>query len=460
MTFERSKRLMLAEDEKIFRDRFRSWIDGDNKKIYEASNAHEAECIIKSQKPHVSIIDLRLPPSNKPMEGLSLVRASKIHNPTGICIVLTMNQSKDLAIDAEKYGAWMYLNKPIEKDLFIFIVALALNQQELVQENHNLRQITQTKASTYGIIGESKAINNLFETIIKVSGTNETVLIEGETGTGKELVARAIHKLSYRDKKKWAALNCGAVPESLMDSELFGHEAGAFTGATRRRKSLIEYADKGTLFLDEIQDMPLTMQRRMLRTLQEGVIKRIGSETDNKVDLRIIAATNQNVEELVKKGLLRHDLYYRLNTIRIKIPPLRERRDDIKILAYHFLEKTIREHKKKIPGFDDDVMTALREYNWPGNVRELEQQITQIVTLTDENQFLTLDKLSPNITRQVNQEDQIPETRMLKHTIDKIEKRTIEQALHECKGNKSIAAKSLKMDRKSLYRKIDKHGIK
>jgi Nif-specific regulatory protein len=311
-----------------------------------------------------------------------------------------------------------------------------------------------------GIIGDSKEMKSLFDQLRKVVDTRVTVLIEGETGTGKELVASAVHYWSNRREKLFVAQNCAAMPENLLESELFGHKKGSFTGATDDKKGLFELADGGTLFLDEVGEMPLNLQAKLLRVLQEGEVRPVGSNTTRKVDVRIVAATNRDLEKEVKEGRFREDLFYRLKVFPIKIPPLRDRREDIPVLAGHFLKKYAGEFGKRVGGFSQQAMELLQGYKWPGNVRELENEVQRLVIQLDEDDFVEPVHLSPR-TRQVeNLLDKIhPAKGTLREMMEQVEKWVLLEALREHGNNKSATAKTLGITREGLHKKLKGFGI-
>jgi Nif-specific regulatory protein len=335
---------------------------------------------------------------------------------------------------------------------------LVLAEQSARAEAGYLKQKAQKRIE--GIIGESAAMRAVFASMQKVIDTRVTVLIEGETGTGKERVASAIHYQSRRKDKLFVAQNCAAMPETLLESELFGHKRGAFTGADADKKGLFELADGGTLFLDEIGEMPLALQSKLLRVLQEGEVRPLGASTTRTVDVRIVAATNRKLEEEVKAGRFRQDLYYRLQVFPLRLPPLRERRDDIPLLARHFLDRYAREMGKSVAGFSQQALELLMSYSWPGNVRELENEVQRLVIQLDPGSYVMPHDLSPRVRNVEGVLDKIrPPRGTLKDMIEHIEKWLLIEALREHGGNKSATAKTLGITREGLHKKLKGYGI-
>jgi transcriptional regulator with PAS, ATPase and Fis domain len=331
------------------------------------------------------------------------------------------------------------------------------------QKSHaNIRQELASASNFPNIIGKSKSIQKIFRLIEKISNTPTTVLLEGASGTGKELIARAIHYNSDRKNKKFVAQYCGALPETLLESELFGHVKGSFTGATHEKKGLFEIADGGTFFLDEIADISMSTQAKLLRFLQEGEIKKVGSTQTQKVDVRVICASNVSLKEKVKAGDFREDLYYRLNVIKIDVPPLKDRRSDIPLLVVHFLDKYSKKIGKKINGVTDETMRYLINYDWPGNIRQLENEIERAVTLADDNSVIKTSDLSEEIFHfQENTETiNMLENQSLKEAVEKLEKQMILKTLEETGWNQTQTAKKLKLSRQGLIKKMHRYEIK
>lgn len=366
--------ILIVEDEKVIRSALRRLLERNEYQVDEAPTLTEAQ--EKDLDSYDLIIsDLRLPGGN----GTELIEQAKV-TPV---LIMTSFASLRSAVDAMKLGAVDYIAKPFDHDEMIIAVQRILKERNLERQNTVLKKEIQKVHPTSGIIGSCAPMQDLFKKIGKVSPTDATVLILGESGTGKELVARAIHEQSHRAEAPMISVNCAAIPETLIESELFGHEKGAFTGATSVRQGLVEAADGGTLFLDEIGELPLEAQARLLRVLQESEIRRVGSVQSKKVDVRLVAATHRNLKELAKKGEFREDLYYRLNVVELKLPPLRDRGDDVVELAQKLLQRACDKLNRPLLSFSDACLKAISQYSWPGNVRELENAVERSVILND-----------------------------------------------------------------------------
>ena len=371
--------ILVVDDEMAQREILRTILSAEGYRVETAGNA--AEAVEKSTRTHFDLVltDLRMPGE----DGLSLVRQLTREDPPTLVILMTAYGSMDSADQAVKLGAFDYLTKPLERDELLLIVNRALEQTRLIQENRLLRQQIEERFRDEGIVSSHYRMQEVFDKIHKVSSSTSTVLILGESGTGKELIARAIHRHSPRKDRPFVAVSCAAIPETLIESELFGHERGAFTGASARQVGLFEAADKGTLFLDEIGELNVNMQAKVLRALQEREIRRVGGREDLKVDVRIIAATNKDLEVEVRGGTFREDLYYRLNVVTIQLPPLRDRSTDIPQLAEHFVAKACAEAARPALGITTEAMRRLVQYHWPGNIRQLEAVLQRAVVLSD-----------------------------------------------------------------------------
>jgi DNA-binding NtrC family response regulator len=366
--------ILIVEDEKVIRSALRRLLERNEYQVDEAPTLTEAK---EKQLDDYDLIisDLRLPGGN----GTELIELTQ----TTPVLIMTSYASLRSAVDAMKLGAVDYIAKPFDHDEMIIAVQRILKERSLEKQNAVLKKEIEKVHPTSGIIGSCEPMQDLFKKISKVSPTDATVLILGESGTGKELVARAIHEESQRSDAPMISVNCAAIPETLIESELFGHEKGAFTGATAVRQGLVEAADGGTLFLDEIGELPLEAQARLLRVLQESEIRRVGSVQSKKVDVRLVAATHRNLKELAHKGEFREDLYYRLNVVELKLPPLRERGEDVVELAEKLLERACNKLNRPLLQFSNSCLKAIREYHWPGNVRELENAVERSVILND-----------------------------------------------------------------------------
>ncbi len=373
-------KILVVDDEAAQRDILRTILTSEGYRVEEAGSA--AEALQKSGLSRFDLVftDLRMPGA----DGLSLVGQLTREDPPTLVILMTAYGSLDSAEQAVKQGAFDYLKKPLDRDDLLLTVGRAFERIRLIQENRLLRQQLEERFRVEGIVGSHYRMQEVFDKIHKISNSNSTALITGESGTGKELIARAIHRHSARKERPFVAVSCAAIPETLIESELFGYEKGAFTGAISRRQGLFEAADKSTLFLDEIGELNVNLQAKVLRALQEREIRRVGGREDLKVDVRIIAATNKDLEAEVKRGTFREDLFYRLNVVTINIPPLRERSTDIQQLAEHFVERACAEAGRPRMTITKEAWGLLNAYHWPGNVRQLEAVIHRAVLLSDD----------------------------------------------------------------------------
>ncbi|MFQ5442841.1 MAG: sigma-54-dependent transcriptional regulator, partial [Thermodesulfobacteriota bacterium] len=423
--------------------------------VLSASNGPEAIDIVRSSNVDLVLLDLMLPG----MDGMEVLeKIKRIEPQTGVIIISAVNSAPG-AVRALKKGAYDYVTKPFDNEDLLSAINRYMETTQLSREVTYLKE--ELKEYSYcEIIGKSKSMKNLFEVIEKVSGSSTSVLITGESGTGKELVARAIQARGDRHDKPFVAVNCGAVPGELMESELFGHEKGAFTGAHARKIGKFEYAEGGTVFLDEVSTLPMQLQIKLLRVLQEKTFERVGGVRSIKVDVRILAATNIDLEAAVRKGLFRKDLYYRLNVVPIELPPLRSRSEDIPLLVRHFLEKSSKKCNKKITGITPDAMEALCNYSWPGNVRELENLIERVVVLAGQGGAITFNDLPVEII--------YPETESLKRdgetdfreALRNFERDFIIGVLERTNWNRNEAARVMKVHRNTLLLKMKALGIR
>src|SRR5512147_205201 len=361
-------KILVADDEQSMREFLDIMLKKEGYKVSLASNGEEVSKLVENDLFDLVLLDIRMPK----LDGISALKKIKANTPETVVIMITAYASADTAIKAMKEGAYDYITKPFKIEEIKLIIKNALEKKNLQKENILLKQVVRDRYHFDNIIGQSPKMVTLYDLLEKVSPTKTNILITGESGTGKELVAKAIHYNSPRKDKPFVTLNCGAIPESLIESELFGHMKGAFTDAIATKKGLFEMADEGTIFLDEISELPLLMQVKLLRVLQDKEFKRVGGTEDIRVDARIIAATNKDLEEAVKEKRFREDLFYRLNVIQIKLPSLRERREDIPLLADHFLKKFSTELSKAMTAVSPEADRLLRDYNYPGNVRELQ----------------------------------------------------------------------------------------
>jgi two-component system, NtrC family, response regulator HydG len=394
------------------------------------------------------------------VDGMEALEKIKAFNPAIPIIIMTAYSSVDKAVEAMKLGAYDYLTKPLNFDDLKITIERAMSHLQLTIENADLKKKISSDIGFSRIIGSSSAMKAVKETAKIAAPTDATILITGDSGTGKELFARAIHDHSTRKKNKLISVNCAALNETLLESELFGHEKGAFTGADKKRDGLFLHADKGTIFLDEIGEIPLSMQVKLLRTIQEREIQRIGSDRPIPIDVRILVATNKNLEQEVKHGRFREDLFYRLNVINIKIPSLKERPDDIPLLAQHFLNQYSQKNRKQFKGFTPVAMDAMMKYPWPGNGRELENAVERAVILSM-GQYISEKDLPADVVKNYRPDDvfQNPLPELGGKSLDKIETMALIQTLKQTGGNKTEAAKLLHITRTTLNSKIKKYHL-
>ena len=391
-------------------------------------------------------------------DGMDVLRAAKELDPAPVVVMVTGHGSVPSAVAAMQAGAETYLLKPVNPDELREVVKRAAEKTALVKRNLELERRLDEKFGFAGIIGNSDPMQKVFDTLRQISPTDATVLILGESGTGKELIAKAIHTNSPRRNHPFVALNCAALSEGILESELFGHEKGAFTGALGRRLGRFEYADRGTLFLDEIGDMPASTQIKLLRVIEQKEITRVGNNEPVKVDVRLLGATHQTLETLVEQGKFREDLYYRLNVVRIELPPLRERREDMPLLVDAFIREFAANHRKPVTGITPDALNLLRGYPWPGNVRELKNCIESMVVIS-RNSLLRADEV-PEKTRLDQSARLSAPIASSGKSVGEMEKELIIETLRSVGGNRQEAAKLLKIGERTLYRKLDKYGIR
>ncbi len=446
-----SKKLLIVDDDETIRISLK-WALSQEYEIFSASNRAEALELFERENPCLVTLDLGLPPDpHGTEEGLNTLASMVEKNQFAKIVVITGQEGRENAIQAIGHGAYDFFQKPIQIEELKIILKRAAYVFQLEEEHRNLQELVADKAFDE-ILGTSAKIEEIFTTIEKVAGTEVPILILGESGTGKELVARSIHQRSYQKKGPFIAINCGAIPENLLESELFGHEKGAFTGAHAQRKGRVESAEAGTLFLDEIGELPLPLQVKLLRFLQEHKIERVGGRKEIFINTRVIAATNKNLLQEIAEKRFREDLYYRLGVVSIQIPPLRERGEDIPLLATSFLNRYAAENKKKISGFTHKARMAIEGYAWPGNIRELENRIKRAVIMANGSKLTELDlQLSPP------GEDGVM---TLKKARDKLEKNLITLSLSRNNMNLTRAAAELGISRPTLYELMDRLGIK
>ena len=452
-------RVLVVDDEKSMRDLLSITLEKEGYDVLTAAGGEAAIEALRRDATDAVITDLRMPK----VDGLQVLRAAKEISPDVAVIVITAVASTETAVEAMKLGAYDYITKPFKLDEVSLIVRNALERKRLRDENLYLRKQLETQHRFENIIGKSGRILEVFDTIRKISDSPSTAMITGESGTGKELVARAIHFNSLRRDKPFVSVNCGAIPEGLMEAELFGHVRGAFTGAVSNKIGLFSAGEGGTLFLDEITEIPPLLQVKLLRAIQTREIRRVGDTKDMKTDVRLIAASNRNLEDAVKDGILREDLYYRLNVIPIQLPPLRERREDIPLLVAHFLQKFGKDLGKEARGVAPEAMIVLERYHWPGNIRELENVLERAIVL-GAGDVLGIESLPETLRRERPVKGmeavELPEDGLdLEATLDTIERGYLQRALDRTGGVQTKAAELLKMTFRQFRYKLQKHSL-
>jgi DNA-binding NtrC family response regulator len=445
--------ILVAEDEDLMRAILTRLLEEAGYRAVAVANAEEALERFAAEDVAVTLTDIRM----AGMDGLTLLDRIKDIDPDALVVVMTAYSSVDSAVAALRKGAYDYVTKPFVNEDLLHSVKNALRQRELFRENRALRRELDRRYSFNEIIGTSPALQSVFRLVEKVAGTNTNILIEGESGTGKELIARAIHHNSPRAERPFVAINCGALPESLLESELFGHTKGAFTGAVSNKPGLFRSGEGGTVFLDEVAEITPAMQVRLLRALQEHEVTPLGSSVAVGFDARIICATNRDLEREVSEGRFREDLFYRLNVIEIHLPPLRERREDIPLLVRSFITRTARQQTADEKPITPEAMSALINYSWPGNVRELQNAIERAFTLSGEQ--MDVENLPPRVRESASALGQIPmrDPDGLRPTLDEIERRYILDTLAAVNQDKARAANILGIDLSTLYRKLKRY---
>jgi DNA-binding NtrC family response regulator len=446
--------ILVIEDEHLQKELLTTILKEAGYNVFSVSSLEEARKIISQYHPEIILTDLKL--QNE--DGMDILNDLPEEPFKPAVIIITAFGSIPSAVEAIKKGSFDYLTKPINKDVLLLTIKRAEEKINLVKEVLRLKSELYEKFKIDGVVGKSKKMLQVIEIVKKVAPTNATVLICGESGTGKELIARAIHHNSPRKDKPFIAINCAAIPETLIESELFGYEPGAFTGANTRKIGLIEAANKGTLFLDEVAELPLITQSKLLRVLQEKEIRRIGGKETIKVDVRIIAATNKNLLEEVQKKKFREDLYYRLKVVTIEIPPLIERKEDIPELVKYFIEKYSKEFEKEIKGIEEKAMQALLNYHWPGNIRELESVIEKAIIIC-EGDKIKLKDIADEL--KLSNPKSIFEIEIPEEGIDykELEKELLKKALIKSNFVVAKAARTLNMSYKTFWYRLKKYGL-
>jgi DNA-binding NtrC family response regulator len=444
-------KILIVDDEPSVRDSLRRWFQDDGYEVGVADGANDALTRMAETKWDLALVDIRM----RGTDGIELQRRMHELEPSLVVIIMTGYASVDTAVTALKNGAYDYITKPLDPDDVAHLVQNALSHRRADEENARLKEVVTVQNEQFSaIVGQGPTMQKVLHAIESVAPTDATVLITGESGTGKEVVARSIHMASPRRFHPMVAIHCGALTETLLESELFGHEKGAFTGAQYRKKGKFEMAEGGTVFLDEIGDISLKTQTDLLRVLQEKEITRVGGHQTIKVDFRCIAATNKDLDTMIKDGRFRPDLYYRLNVFRIEIPPLRERREDIPPLVNHFVGKYTAAMNKRISGVTPDAMALLQSYDWPGNVRELENAIERAMVVTKGSQLAHSDfviKPSTPMPEAFRTEGAAP-------SLEDVEKSHILRVLEQCNFNQTRAAEVLQIDRVTLHNRLKRYG--
>ena len=448
--------ILVVDDDQAHRTMLRTLLSGWGYKIVEADDGQVAVEKVHEQAFDMILMDIRM----LKVSGLEALDGIKTYNPAIPVIIMTAYSSVETAVEALKKGAYDYLTKPLDFDELRLAMERAMDHSQLKEENRLLRETLGSHFDRQNIIGRSTAMVKLLETVAQVAPSEATVLITGDSGTGKELIAGAIHFNSPRKDGPFVKVNCAAITETLLESELFGHEKGAFTGAHRLKEGRFRQADGGSLFLDEVSEMSLGMQVKLLRALQEREITRVGGEEVIKVDVRIIAATNKDLIQEVESERFREDLYYRLNVVTLNVPLLRERKEDIPLLAQHFLNTFAEKNRKQIKGFTPQAMDQLLKYDWPGNVRELMNAVERAVVLS-RSEYLDEQDLPLVIKDALSDEEKSPSRDAVPADLplEDVEKATILKTLESTDGNKSEAARRLGITRKTLHKKLKKYGM-
>ncbi len=456
-------RILVVDDEESIREFFEIMLRREGYEVVTAGNGKQALDLLKSQGMDLVISDIQMPE----MSGMELLTKVKDIDPETVVVMITAFGSTETAVEAMKLGAYDYIQKPFKIDEVKIIIRQALEKRTLKLENVQLKKELGTKYAFDNIIGGAPPMLRIYEMVKRVANTKSSVLITGESGTGKELIARAIHYNGPLKDKPFVTVNCGAIPENLMESEMFGHKKGSFTGAIADKKGLFEVANAGTIFLDELGELPLSMQVKLLRVIQEGTFKRVGATDDINVDVRVISATNKNLDTEVKTGRFREDLFYRMNVIQIHCPPLRERKEDIPMLASHFLDKFSKAlgiHVKKV---SDAAMDVIKRYHYPGNVRELENIVERTVAL-EPGQTILPESLPRHLLETHQPAGQLDANKIeiddqkgidLEKLVADFERTLLTKALQQTGGVKKKAAKLLSISFRSMRYRVDKYGL-
>ncbi len=445
--------ILVVDDDAAHRTMLRTLLGGWGYAAAEADDGQGAIALVKERSFDLILMDVRM----LKVSGIEALETIKAYNPSIPVIIMTAYSSVEAAVEALKKGAYDYLTKPLDFDKLKLIIGRAMEHSQLKAENRMLRETLGRHFDRRNIIGQSPAMIRLLETVAQVAPSEATVLITGESGTGKELIAGALHYNSHRKDGPFVKINCAALSETLLESELFGHERGAFTGAERRKEGCFVLAGGGSLFLDEVSEMTVTMQVKLLRVIQEREVVRVGGETPLPVDVRVICATNKNLEGLVRQGQFREDLYYRLNVVGLSLPPLRGRREDIPLLAQHFSDVFAERNRKPVKGFTPRAMDAILKHDWPGNVRELMNAVERGVVLTRGDYLDPVDlRMAPKPSGYASDWEEPAPAGPL--SLEEVERAAILRALETAGGNKSEAARQLGITRKTLHKKLIRYA--
>ncbi|MGW8222602.1 MAG: sigma-54-dependent transcriptional regulator [Syntrophobacteria bacterium] len=447
--------ILVVDDDRAHRTMLRTLLGGWGYAVQEADDGARAIEQVHEKSYDLILMDVRM----LEVSGLEALSEIKSFNPAIPIIIMTAYSSVETAVEALKKGAYDYLSKPLDFDELELAIGRAMEHTRLKEENRALKERLGVGFNTGDIIGRSRVMVELLETVALVAPTEATVLITGESGTGKELIASAIHLNSPRREQPFIQLNCAAITETLLESELFGHEKGAFTGADRRKEGRFRLANRGSIFLDEVSEMSVAMQAKLLRVLQEKEIQRVGGEEVLRVDVRVMAATNRDLKAEIKSGRFREDLYYRLNVVTLPVPALRERREDIPLLAQHFLDSFAEKNRKQIKGFTPQAMDRLVRYDWPGNVRELMNAIERGVILCRGDYVSEMDFPLSVSDIPAPEQESAREELLADLPLEEVEKVTILQTLESAGGNKSETARRLGITRRTLHKKLKKYGV-
>lgn len=451
------RNILLVDDHKPFRDSLAKVLEGEGFQVFPASDGEEALNFLRSEFIHLVLTDLKMPK----MDGTELLKVAKTIRPDIEVILITGYGTVDTAVMAMKDGAFDYIQKPFKPREILKLIRKAVEKQYLVEQNRMLQERIKDFQKVEKIVGRSPAMKKVLEIVAQVAPSSATILIQGESGTGKEIIAQAIHDLSPRANRPFVKVSCAALPETLLEAELFGYERGAFTGAIARKEGRFELANGGTLFLDEIGEVSPTVQVKLLRVLQVGEFERLGGTKTIRADVRIVAATNMNLLEAVERKSFREDLYSRLNVITLTLPPLRDREGDVPLLSHHFLEIFKKKNNKEVKGFTQETLEIMLQYSWPRNVRQLENAIERAVVLT-KGDIIGPGDLPPEILKAVEPKaqksvflDEKTISISLGTPLETIEKKVIEETLRYSRGDKNLASKILGISARTIYRKIE-----